>query len=161
MPDLPDFLPDLLCLDGNWEDYILPLLYGVFERDFKMSNLCFRGLPVGFSDKLDRGKEESFWHITHKDKSEKGKIINRIFDPERSKRIHWVRPVIENHSEPCIKCWDYEEGDKRIRTYLWLEEQDFLVILEKRPKKYYLVTVFYVCYEKKREDLREKYKKRL
>jgi hypothetical protein len=57
--------------------------------------------------------------------------------------------------------WDYEEGRRRVRTYLWLREYDYAVILEKRKGHYYLITAYYVDGDSNRRSLRRKYEQRI
>ena len=55
-------------------------------------------------------------------------------------------------------CWDYMEGDGTIKTYVWLREVDFVVIMKKYPdESRRLITSFYVDSEYKRKDLERKY----
>ena len=58
--------------------------------------------------------------------------------------------------------WDYEEGDGTIKTYVWLDEYDFVVILKKYPDGgRRLITSFWVEYGHKKRSLRKKYENRL
>ena len=90
--------------------------------------------------------------------------LGRIPDYERAKRLPWTKPTIENHSNPVIKSWDYGEGNGRIRIYLWLENYDYVVILERnrgrRKHLLILITAFYVE-EYKKKDLQRRYEKRI
>ena len=58
--------------------------------------------------------------------------------------------------------WDYEEGDLTIKTYVWLKEYDFIVIMKKYPDdKRRLITSFYVDKFYKRKDFERKYANRI
>jgi len=64
-----------------------------------------------------------------------------------------------------VKVWDYREAKGRIRTYLWLESFDYVVILEKRKQRIgmvaFLITAFYVEGESRKRSLTSKYSKRI
>ena len=159
----PLWLPDLLDVHGDWE-IVVKRLYAVFDRDLNEHELLFRGCPVWW----DTGREApedydaGFWHIiTRGDRPE-----DRLFDPRRAERLAWIRPIVEHSDDPAVKTWDYPERRGRNRTYLWLEEWDYVVILEFSDRLdvgpvYYLVTAYYVEYNSKRRDLRSRYASRL
>ena len=61
--------------------------------------------------------------------------------------------------------FDYEEGNDRIRTYLWVHEADYVVILEKRERSgrinaYSLVTAFVLDGPSRKRDMQRKYDNR-
>jgi hypothetical protein len=76
-----------------------------------------------------------------------------------------TRAQIEHGRDAAHLVWDYQEASGKIRTYIWNESQDWLVIVEKqnRPKGtiYMLITSFLVKYESKRDDLERKYRQRI
>jgi hypothetical protein len=160
MNDSPDFLPPILDLDGDW-DNILARLYNVFERDFKNSKTYHRGIRVIYDGKIKhdgQGKEEGFWHIVSKKDYNTG---DRLIDYLRAKRLPWAKPLMESPVRSEVKVWQYKEGaDKGIRTYIWLEDYSYVLILERKKHVFYWVTAFYVN-DKKRIELQNKYKKRL
>lgn len=59
---------------------------------------------------------------------------------------------------------DYQEGDGRVRTYLWLEQYDYVVILERKAKRLgtaaFLVTAFHIDGAQRREGLERKFRNR-
>ena len=160
MSDLPSFLPPVLDLDGTWE-VILNKLYNIFKKGFIDSKVYFADLRVIYDTrKLDDEKEEGFWHLITKE----DKKLGRIPDYKRAKRLPWAKPTIENHNEPEVKLWDYLERNDKVRIYLWLENYDYAVVLErcrgKRKHLVVLITAFYV--EKwKKKDLMRCYQKRI
>jgi hypothetical protein len=162
MSDSPSFLPPILNLDGEWPA-ILDRLYAVFVRDFKETRTQHKGLRVIYNGAVmpdGLGKEEGFWHVVGRKDKDTGE---RLLDYPRAKRLPWAKPVMESPERPEIKVWQYKEGpsDSGIRTYLWLEKYDYLLILHKKKNVYYWVTAFYVDYEGKRAELRRKYAQRL
>ena len=80
------------------------------------------------------------------------------------RRLPWAKPTIENYNKPEVKVWDYLESNDRIRIYLWIENYDYAVILErsrgKRKHLIFLITAFYVE-EWKKKDLVRRYQKRM
>jgi hypothetical protein len=70
--------------------------------------------------------------------------------------------MIENSQQPQVLAWDYKEGDGVIKTYVWLKDHDFVVIMKKYPdSRRRLVTSFYVDEEYKRRDFERKYANRV
>ena len=152
MEDGPSFLPPLLDLDGDW-DAILSRLYGVFVKDFKESNTYHCGIKVIYNGTIRPdgfGKEEGFWHAVSRTDDNTG---DRLIDYPRAKRLPWAKPLMESPDRPEIKVWQYQEGttDKGLRTYIWLEKYDYVLILQRKKKVFYWVTAFYVDWWKKKE----------
>jgi hypothetical protein len=62
--------------------------------------------------------------------------------------------------------WDYQEGSGKVRTYLWLENYDYVVVLERRLLRNgrtvaFLITAFYVSGSRSRSKLVKKHQRRL
>jgi len=161
MEDAPSFLPSLLDLDGEWNT-ILERLYSVFKRDFKESQAYHRGIKVIYNGTIRSdglGKEEGFWHVVSRDDDKTGE---RLIDYPRAKRLPWAKPLMESPEIAEIKVWQYQEGtaDRGLRTYIWLEEYNYVLILQRKKHVFYWVTAFYVDSWKKKENLRRKYENR-
>ncbi|HPO13881.1 MAG TPA: hypothetical protein PLI09_10585 [Candidatus Hydrogenedentes bacterium] len=163
MSNRPLWLPEILSVDGEWED-ILPNLYFVFEKDFPRGHPMYDNRPVWWNRTIRPGEkyEEGFWHlITRSDKQ----TCSRLLDPRRAERLPWCAPTILHSDATEIQIWDYSESSGRIRTYLWLQDYDYLVVLEKRHQRgraiAFLITAYYVDGERTRENLRRKFQKRL
>jgi len=132
-------------------------LYTFFKNDF-IDNKTFLANTIYIDPKSQNkkdDKEEVFWHIiTREDK----KIKKRILDFDRAKRIRWIKPIIENHDLKEIKMFYHFESNRKIRLYLWLENKDFVVILQKLgSKSSYLVTSFYIDQKYKRKTYEKRY----
>jgi hypothetical protein len=161
MSKLPNFLPSLLPLNGNW-NRILKTLYRVFERDFKEQTTKHEFIPIDFTRKImpdGEGKEEGFWHVVSKYDHKRGE---RLIDYDRAKRLPWARPMMESPARGEIKVFDYDHGpkDKGIRRYIWLEGYDYVLILKKYKNKYFWITAYYV-YKNGKRDLNKRYKNRI
>lgn len=141
---------------------VFDILYGIFQADFQCADRQLMGLRVWWNRRIiDPPYEEGFWHlITRKDYGSG----ERLLDFRRAERLSWCGPTISNCTDGCVKVWDYGEGDGRVRTYVWLEPNDYIVILEKKSNRLgtvaFLVTALHVDGRQKREDLERKYQKR-
>lgn len=77
-------------------------------------------------------------------------------DLRRCERIRWPRPIVENGVEPSIKIWENErKGDRRI--CLWLEQQEYLVILSSRNNYILPWTAYMVTAEHHKRKLQKEY----
>ena len=149
---------------------IIDSLYDIFDRDF-VSNQTYLANSIYVdpqSNRKDEGKELSFWHLTtRKDYTYEwvnGRKIKiggeRYPDFQRASRLEWIKQILTNHDDDCIKMFFYKEqtGKKPIRLYLWAEDHDFVVILQKLGRSSsFLVTSFYIDQEHKREDYESRY----
>ena len=172
---MPDWLPEILEVDP-WRAETYDYLYDIFCRDIRDSRLRYKGKDVWIFHQLEDGKEEVFWHLTTR--KPKPKRIprhklkfyppgqtheptgERLPDPDRCARLNWVKPLIENSNDPEVLSWDYEEGNEAIKTYVWLKELNFVVIMKKYGDgKRRLITAFYV--DRGYKDYERKYAQRI
>ncbi|NMC49897.1 MAG: hypothetical protein GYA47_10830 [Desulfovibrio sp.] len=152
------WLPEMAKVNP-WTDRTLEYLYAIFLEDIKHFPLQYAGYDVWFFSDMEDGKEVLFWHLTSREDKE---TKERIPDMRRSERLPWVNPCIENYSDSDLLCWDYEEGNRTIKTYVWLKDKDFVVIMKKyKNNSRRLVTSFFIDYESKRKNLAMKYKNRI
>ena len=144
MCNLPDWLPDLLLFEdfgGDWQRYE-DEVFATFQNE-----------PVYITKyPLKKGKERGFWHCVQEGPVEE----DRTPDIRRCERIRWVRPVIEHSNDPKVKKWPTKKAGKN-RYLLWLEEADYLVILEKRPGCWFLWTAYCTDFEHTRRKRRAEY----
>jgi len=158
------WLPELINFsdyNGDWQKYE-NVIYSIFKTDFIDTAPVFQKSQVNIRRHPMVGdKEEAFIHITHQDYNKDGE---RLPDMRRCERIRWVRSFIENYNCDATKCsdcdgikiWenDAQRGtDKRI--HLLLEEERYIVVLERREKYCLLITSFYIQYD---HELRKKLK---
>lgn len=144
----------------SWYEYE-KALYDIFKQDFKDSYPIFEGKKVFIrKEPMENGKEEAFFHITCQDYM---KNQNRVPDFRRCERIRWVRAFIENYNcdpskcENCagVKVWD-EPYKSTSRVHILLEEERYMVVLERRSSYCILITAFYFDHE---HSLKKKLKK--
>jgi len=173
-----EWLPSLVEV-SPWEfsrqNNTYEMLYQIFCRDIINCDLKFANYDVWIFKDLDDGKEKIFWHLTSRE--EKAKKVprrqrkfyasdtipaQRYPDLRRSERLPWIKPLIENPNECEVLAWDYREGDGVIKTYVWLKDCDFVVIMKKyNDNTRRLVTSFYVDSDYKRMDFERKYRDRI
>ena len=134
----PDWLPPLFLFMGDWPSY-LNALYAVFKADFIDARPIFQGKRIELKKHpLSNGKEATFWHLIQMGADER----NRVPDLRRCERIRWPRPIIENSYDSSVKVWmNTRRGEKRI--LLWLEFEEYLVVLAER-KGYLLLWTAYM-----------------
>lgn len=152
-----------LVLCENWANFNAydEILYKIFKQDFIDTQPLYEGKKVVIrKHPLVEGKEQTFFHITSKDYKENEE---RCPDPRRCERIKWIKKFIENNfclddCEECegIKVWE-ESYKKNQRIYLLLEEEKYLVILERRETYCLLITAYYLDYTHSLEKVLKKY----
>lgn len=125
-----DWLPPLVLFQdygGSWNTYV-EALYQHFKKDFVDSKPHFEGRRVGLKRyPLEQGKEATFWHMISEGTIEK----DRLPDFRRCERIRWPRPIIEHSKDDAIRVWkNRRQGGTRI--CLWLESENYLVVLADR-----------------------------
>ena len=158
MKDAPDWLPPLLPM-SPWSEAVQESLYAIFLRDFVENPASYKGRKVWFFPERERDKELIFWHLTEReDPPGSG---NRLPDFRRSERLPWARAMLDHLDAPEVKAWDYKEGDGGIRTYVWLEALDYVVVMKRYPDgQRRLITAYYVDHDSKRRTLHKKWEKR-
>ena len=82
--------------------------------------------------KDDDPHEEGFWHLVTRDDKETGE---RLLETPRAKRLAWCRATIDHCGEAEVLVFDYLEGNGKVRTYLWVKDCDYVVILEKASRR--------------------------
>lgn len=161
MEQMPEWLPEIISVDGEWEE-TLYCLYQLFDCDFKQTRRFFQSLPIRWDTTVLPGGsyEEGFWHLITQDNHQTGE---RLFEPRRAERLPLCGPTITNSQHEIVTVWDYMEGKKRVRTYVWLESRNYVIILERRQKAgiAFLLTAFHVDGPSRIRNLRRKYENRL
>lgn len=160
------WLPKLENFDdyeNSWNKY-QDALYSIFKNDFISSHPMFEGKQVNIrKHPIEYGKEEAFFHVTCQDYKKDGE---RVPDFRRCERIRWVRAFIENYNcdttlcEGCdgIKIWS-EPYKSNSRVHILLEEEKYLVVIERRESYCLLVTAFYFDHEHALEKKLKHYEK--
>lgn len=132
---------------ASWNDY-QDTLYDIFKNDFIDQHPFFEGKQVNIrKHPIEFGKEEAFFHVTCQDYMKEGE---RVPDFRRCERIRWVKAFIENYNcdsslcDACegIKVWS-EPYKNTSRVHILLEEERYMVVLERRDSYCLLITAFY------------------
>ena len=147
----------------SWAEYD-EFLYSVFKHDFVESRPTFGGMEVRpRTNPRFEEREESFWHLTCRDYGHKdGSPQSRDPDLSRCRRIKWPRAFIEHYldcskddidPEECggVIAWNSthkpKKGKPKPRVKLFLEEERYLLVMERRNSYYLLITAYEVTEE--------------
>lgn len=134
-------------------------LYAIFYRDFFENTIIINGIPLKVKPYLYKNSKrdnlpfdferycEKFVHvITRTIKGGKWKTAHKIreFREERTNRVHWIRPILENKDDKRITYFQYIESDGTVRDYYWYRGKQYIVIVEYIRPDYVLITRFCV-----------------
>lgn len=144
-------LPPPIDTNGDWDE-ICQRLYAYFEQIFKAQpRIRIRGKPLVYDTRrIDSEYEEGFWHVVTK-----GKGNDRLFDPERARRLSWIRGMLDGIA-PGLSRWSYPDGDGTVKLYYWLEAEQYILILAEKPHVVSLVTAYYATERWVQSDLTKK-----
>jgi len=149
------WLPPLVLLEdfgGEWNRYV-EKVYECFKQDFIDHKPVFRGRRLGLKrHPVSQGKEATFWHMT----SEGNDEANRTPDLRRCERIRWPRPIIELADAKGVKVWASIRNNEH-RIHLWLESEDYLVVLAARGDYLLPWTAYLVTWDHTRRKLQKDY----
>ncbi|MGB2807820.1 MAG: hypothetical protein WBC22_08775 [Sedimentisphaerales bacterium] len=169
-----DWLPPVVSVDGEFAK-VVSELYNFFHQGFIENKPKLDSMDVWHDRKVKLGEtyEEVFWHLIERE-WEYNNPGERTLDPRRAERLPWCSPVINHFEDKATKYWICHEKGKYF-CYVWLEEYDYIVILQKRTLKAkvingielkerqvaFLMTAYYVDGESKRRSFRRKYERRI
>ncbi|MGC1509863.1 hypothetical protein [Ketobacter sp.] len=156
------WLPPLILFadnGGDWDTY-LESVYQVFVTDFVDDKPCYLGKRLGLKrHPVVEGKEATFWHMISEGVIEK----DRIPDFRRMERICWPKPIIENTEEredaPVVKVWRNLRSKNDSRILLWVESEQYLVVLADRGKYILPWTAYQVTRGHQQRKLQKEYEK--
>ncbi|MDP2756485.1 MAG: oxidoreductase [Desulfurivibrionaceae bacterium] len=135
-------LPPLESFSGSWDAYINHV-YAVYCEQILHNGLRFRGIPVKprFTPE-SKGKIYGFWHVTSEGEIED----DRTPDLRRCERIRWISWAIENVDKyEEITWWDERSKSNDREVVLWVEAEQFVVILAWRSQGYWLLKTAYLA----------------
>ncbi len=171
MCENPNWLPEMLNLEGDW-NVTLIRLYGIFERDIKNSGLLCDGMPVWYDRRVlpeeAHGYEEGFWHVVTKDEwnTRDGRMEKeRLPDFRRAERLPWLAPSVRHIAEVGVTFWKCSGKNGRTEIYVWLHDLDYVVVFARQEHRRgpvaFLMTAYHVDGNSTRRRLRKKYERRM
>jgi len=80
----------------------------------------------------------------------------RLPNLRRCERIRWPRPVIEHEAHHAVKLWKNKRGTET-RILIWLEAEDYLVILSERKGYILPWTAYLVEQRHRKQKLRQEF----
>jgi hypothetical protein len=145
-------------------------LKGVFRRDIKDNNsFKFRHKVIRPIKGEEPEMQLMFRHLTTEEVEEVDdsgrKIKKRLFEIDRSRRLHWIRHHIEENKNTNMEFFSVEEridGRIKIRTYIYDIDEKYVIILEPQRSSmdYYLITAYYLNKAWAVKQMKKKMKKR-
>ena len=131
-------------------------LMNIFKRDIEENpDFTFRGAqiyPIKTDGEADMERE--FMHLTTERVEEQDKdgrtIKSNVFEPERSKRLHWINHHLHEKTPANIVVFsvterDHEKRQDVTKTYIYDKVEKYIIVLEcQRGKGYYLLTAYHM-----------------
>jgi len=156
LDDLEDLFEDL-SIDGPDRAQMVTM-YGHYLNDIVKTPIVIKGIVLTFNKNASRhpickGKHQCFEHIITRESKHSGR---RNFDYERANKIHWIRPILENVTDPRIKYFEAINDDGENQLFYWYEEMNFIVILREITPNLLLITSFSIDKEE-RYGFKKKY----
>lgn len=149
LDDLDDLYVDL-SVDSPTEEQ-LDHLYSIFLNDFVTNPIFIHGVKLKFNNNkskhpICRGKFQAFEHLITRESKYSNK---RNFDPLRANKIHWIKPIIQNHLDPRVKYFEEYNHNNQKQLFFWFQEKNFIVIVREIKPDFLLITAYSVdSYEK-------------
>jgi hypothetical protein len=143
--DLVEDLFEYLDLNGPDNEQMYEL-YGVFKQDMIDEPIVINNIQVAYDKRKSRhplfkGKPVGFEHICTRESKHSKK---RYFDPERTNKIHWIKPVIHFKEDARVRYFERVHSNGKNQQYYWLHEKDYVVIIREITTNLQLVTAFKV-----------------
>lgn len=144
LDDLEDLFDDL-GFEAPTKQQLAQLLE-IFNNDFVKNPFELGGRKVKIVDKASFNREfkgfpETFVHLITRESKLKGQ---RMFDRERTNRLHWIKPILLNTSDSRIKFYEFTDEKGVLKKHFWFQERDFMVVLKPIGKDLLVVTGFKV-----------------
>lgn len=153
---LPEGIDFRVDCEGDEKKFI-DMHYSIFKQDLIDKPTRCENVLVEINNTIGPdGKVNSFWHCATRENGFDQRNINIA----RIMKIAWIKPLLEAIPHPLIKYWKYKEGSGEIRRYVWAESLNYIIILEEKKSKLFLVTAF-IVESWKTNELLKKYSKRI
>lgn len=163
-------LLDIMIMSQAQREKSLRMIY---DRDIiNNKNFKFRNKQI-YPTKIDQiiDIDRNFRHIITESISCYDEINNkyynkRVFEKERSERLHWIKKHIDEEINDLI-VFSTTERDKIRRkdvtkTYVYNKNEKYIIVLEpQRSNSYYLLTAYYINKEHGEKEINKKLKNKL
>ena len=164
--------PELLDILSLSEKERTLSLQMIFKRDIEENpNLNFRSKKIRPIKGEEPEMQLLFRHLTTEEievNEEGSTYCKRVFEKERSQRLHWIRYHLEEHKKDNIEIFSVKTRDQKkrqdiIRTYIYDKEQKYVIVLEPQRNlhDYYLLTAYYLNKDYGEESINKKLKHKL
>lgn len=143
--DCAEDLFEYLDLNGPDKEQMYTL-YGIFKKDMIDEPIFINNVQVAYDKRkskhpLFKNKPVGFEHICTRESKHSKK---RNFDPERTNKIHWIKPVIHFKDDARVRYFERVHANGKNQQYYWLHEKNYVVIIREITTKLQLVTAFKV-----------------
>lgn len=143
--DIIEDLFEFLDLEGPDANQMYQL-YGVFKKDMIDEPIYINGVQVAYDKRKSRhplfkGKPTGFEHICTRESKHSQK---RYFDPDRSNKIHWIKPVVNYREDARVSYFERLHANGKNQQFYWLHEKSYVVIIREITDGLQLVTAFRV-----------------
>lgn len=166
--------PELLEIMHLSEHQRTESLRRVFNRDiqnnsgFKFQSKQIR--PIFIDGEVSMGN--LFNHLTREEivvaKPDGTTFIKRIFEKDRSMRLHWIKFHIDECKKNNIEIFSIIERDAKKRknvthTYIYDLEQEYVIVMEPQNSNmdYYLLSAYFLNKDYGTKKMKKKLKKKL
>lgn len=121
-------------------------LFAIFKTDFIDNPLLVRGQCVKIISHHSnmpgfRQYPETFVHVITRKSKLSGK---RSFDRERANRIHWIKNILLQSTDPRIKFFKFKDEQNILKDHYWFEDLDFMIVLKPVSPETMLISAFCV-----------------
>lgn len=161
----------LLEIDHFSESERKASLMRIFQRDIEdCAKLTFNNKQIrpvkGEIFDLDQVYKHLTTETIYKEGPNKKKVKTRQYEPDRSKRLHWVKYHIDLTKADRVIIFSAEERvDEKnvIRTYIYDTEQEYVVVLQPQNsgKDYYLITAYHLNRKEGLKAMNKRLKRKL
>lgn len=166
--------PELLEIIHLDENRRLVSLKGIFDRDITFNDsFKFRRKQIRPTKKDGVVSLETVFNHLIKEEVKVQREDNtfykkRVFEKDRSERLHWVKPHIDELINVELKIFSTKERDQNkrknvFRTYIFNKQEKYVIVLEPQRSgmDYYLLTAYYLNKPYGLKKMSKKMKKKL
>lgn len=151
-------------------------LRAVFSRDIENNNkfqFLHKFIHPIKKDDGQSAMDTLFQHLTHVleevvDENGRSHKSRKVFEMDRSRRIHWIKHLVEMNYKSGIEIFSIIERDHKQRkdvqrTYLYDLKQKYVIVFEpqRSMRDYYLLSAYYLNRQYGEKKMKKKMKQKL